>query len=197
MAEPTPDEILARVREVYSGCRTYRDTGVVECRYFPLEGGSMWFCERMTFATAFERPDHFRFEYREQELGEDEWMLILWNAGRVRSITTIKPLPVAEQVTKCERASLVGLECYRLHWSLHEGERVTVWVGCTDFLIRQLDEMSLLDGRHLAELDATLPDDVEPPPRQPFRTESSTTYEPVLDAAIEPERFAQPSSWGS
>src|SRR6185295_5881129 len=48
----SPQQILARMSDVYANCTSYRDEGKVVSSF-----------EEISFATVFERPARFRFEY--------------------------------------------------------------------------------------------------------------------------------------
>lgn len=58
-------DIQSKVANIYAHCRTYRDSGWVETRFH--EGGSLPRVVQRPFTTAFSRPDHFRFEYQEND----------------------------------------------------------------------------------------------------------------------------------
>jgi hypothetical protein len=68
----TADEILARMGEAYANCRTYCDSGCVETRFLTAAGETDWVC-RKPFATAFVRPDRFRFEFKSHHPRRTEW----------------------------------------------------------------------------------------------------------------------------
>jgi hypothetical protein len=61
-----PEEILARMVDVYAHCASYRDSGCVEKRFLTIEGEPD-FVSRRPFSTAFVRPDRFRFEFTSQK----------------------------------------------------------------------------------------------------------------------------------
>ena len=60
---PAVSEIIDRMAETYSKCKTYRDTGTVTTVYKSDRGTDT---EVKNFATAMVRPDQFRFEYTEK-----------------------------------------------------------------------------------------------------------------------------------
>src|SRR5262245_59747489 len=75
-----PEQILAALAEVYASCMTYRDTGCVVTCFIRPDGHSH--TNVQPFATAFVRPNRFRFEnlYRFNE--QSEWDRdILWADG--------------------------------------------------------------------------------------------------------------------
>ncbi len=59
---PNAVDLLVRVNEVYRNCASYRDTGTAGTIFF--EKGKESFRSKLTFTTAFRRPDRFRFEYK-------------------------------------------------------------------------------------------------------------------------------------
>jgi hypothetical protein len=232
--ELTPAEILHRARWVYATCLTYQDRGEVVARILPVEHGGLIDTTRMPFSTAFVRPDRFRFEWAEAEVGpEVEWerALILWNAEGVRSSwslgagveshetvhapigaftgvsdgsaytvpTLLIPGGTGRDSLKADgfalrgRAVIGDRECYELHRSNDLGTR-TLWLGCADFLLRRVFETCEIDGAKMEELLKSA--DVEVERDFPtFRDESTTTYEPIVDAPIDPERFEAPAEW--
>lgn len=76
--EPDAIQILMRMKKVYAGCRSYRDTGEVRTRGV-IEGGS--FASSVPFATAFVRPGPFRFQFTDRGIGERESLFIVWADG--------------------------------------------------------------------------------------------------------------------
>ncbi|NOT32154.1 MAG: DUF2092 domain-containing protein [Planctomycetes bacterium] len=88
-AEPTPEQILEAMKDVYARCRTYMDTGEV---HEVFVDDSRRRTIRKPFTTAFVRPDRFRYEFRDRA-GEEEWNRYLaWKeATEIRSWRDIKP----------------------------------------------------------------------------------------------------------
>ena len=85
----TAVQILDRVSKAYASCRTYRDSGSVKTVFVRTDG--KW-TERRPFATAFVRPDRFRFEYREKRGDDDELRYIVWRQGKdVRTWWDLNP----------------------------------------------------------------------------------------------------------
>lgn len=77
-SELTAEEILRRTREVYSKCKTYRDTGYLEgnSRESPLR------LERTReFTTAFVRPGQFRYQEWDKKRA-NEVRQIIWRNGQ-------------------------------------------------------------------------------------------------------------------
>jgi len=255
MPELTPAEILARAREVYATCRTYRDEGVVVTRTVHLDAAHRH-TSRKPFWTDFVRPDRFRFEWAEATVGDErEWRrhLILMDERGVRAngcgqeelcevdgvhraiagatgvsggsaytVPTLllpggsgrDPLPASESVTPCGRQRVDGHECFGLEHAHREGGKQVLWIGCTDFLLRRIDQEQVFDERVFAQLRKTMEEHAKAASTDeqrrisasalehfertkvpPFRTETVTSYEPVVDASIERERFGEPAAW--
>lgn len=75
-----PDQLLAALAEVYATCATYKDSGEVVTRFRHSNGRPR--TDAKPFATAFVRPDRFRFEYRHRYNERDDWdRCIVWAAG--------------------------------------------------------------------------------------------------------------------
>jgi outer membrane lipoprotein-sorting protein len=84
----TPQEIFDRMAKVYAGCKSYRDTGVVKTVFVEALGNRT---VKKPFKTAFVRPEHFRFEYTEDQGGR-ETRYIVWRKGKtVQTWWTLKP----------------------------------------------------------------------------------------------------------
>jgi len=64
----TPRQILERMAAVYANCTSYRDEGKVVSPY-----------EEISFATAFERPSRFRYEYTRSGRRSDRY--VIWRAA--------------------------------------------------------------------------------------------------------------------
>ncbi|MBV9470072.1 MAG: hypothetical protein JO316_25535 [Abitibacteriaceae bacterium] len=75
---PNAQQILGHMAKVYTECKSYRDTGVVKSANgtFSMEG---------TFATAFVRPDRFRFDYTGKNSIRPEFRYIVCQKGQVIS----------------------------------------------------------------------------------------------------------------
>jgi hypothetical protein len=73
-------QVLARVNEVYAACQSYRDTGVA--RVTTISSG-MSRQDSQPFATAFVRPDRFRFDFggRGPRVGELWLRPVIWFDG--------------------------------------------------------------------------------------------------------------------
>jgi len=195
-----PDEILKRMGNAYANCRTYRDTGRVTTIFIT---GKRRHAEVKDFESAFVRPDQFRFEYREEQGGFVNQRYIIWRKGEsVKSYWTIKPeirvwetlsmataaatgvsagtahtiptLLMPHEISGRKLTELTDLSklddgvereipCYRIRGM--EGDRpMTLWIEKQTFLLWRIDS------------GHKFPD---------FRTEVTTTYEPVSDDSIE------------
>lgn len=89
----TAAELLRASAAVYAGCRTYRDRGRVVTRFRDARGRRSFATER-PFATAFVRPDRFRFEFRgRSHPSRSPWTryLVHADAGRVRTWWGVRP----------------------------------------------------------------------------------------------------------
>src|SRR5262245_44238617 len=76
----TPRQILARMASVYANCISYRDEGKVVSIF-----------EEISFATVFERPSSFRYEYRRAGTAPDNYVIWRTAPGDARSWWTIRP----------------------------------------------------------------------------------------------------------
>jgi len=77
-------QILDRVEQIYRGCQSYQDSGLVETVFFEATGQRT---RRLSFKTALVRSHTFRFEFRE---GSDSY--VVWSNGvDVRSWWSIQP----------------------------------------------------------------------------------------------------------
>jgi hypothetical protein len=88
-------QVLGRVEEVYAACESYRDTGVARVL---TQGGGMSRQDSQPFATAFIRPDRFRFDFggRGPRVGELWARPVIWFDGTaVRAFSPADGLPHA------------------------------------------------------------------------------------------------------
>jgi len=149
------------------------------------------------FTTAFVRPDRFRFEYEYKER-----RYILWRKGNdvqtwwdvtpgikkpaslrlalaaatgvsSSSAKTVPALLIPDEVgggrltgiteaQRIEDAKLDKVECFRIQGQ-YAGSPMTIWVEKETFLVRRIDSQKKFDD---------------------FRTERTTTYEPVINGEI-------------
>jgi len=75
----TPRQILARMANVYANCVSYRDEGKVVSPY-----------EEISFATLFERPSRFRFEYTRSGPRSDRYVIWRTTPGDAQSWWTLR-----------------------------------------------------------------------------------------------------------
>ena len=201
----TGPEVLAKTVERYAKARTYRDTGVVRIVYFETLGKRT---EERPFKTAFVRPDAFRFEYVETTFAGGKRRYVVWQGGRdvrtwwdvrpgVESVSsldmalsgatgvsggsahTVPRLLLPETVLGRSLGEMKDVKrlgdapcgegtCARLSGVYAETRR-TVWVDLKSSLLRRI------------EFETVFPD---------FRTEETTTYEPVVDGEVPAELLA-------
>jgi outer membrane lipoprotein-sorting protein len=83
-------EVLGRVQEVYAACESYRDTGVARVT---TTASGMSRQDSQPFATAFVRPDRFRFDFggRGPRVGELWVRPVIWFDG-----TTVRAFSPAD-----------------------------------------------------------------------------------------------------
>jgi outer membrane lipoprotein-sorting protein len=75
----TAQDVLDRVAKAYAGCKSYHDSGVVKTLFVQADGNRT---VEKPFATAFVRPDRFRFEYKDKAGGGPERCYIVWRKGK-------------------------------------------------------------------------------------------------------------------
>jgi hypothetical protein len=81
--------ILLRMKKLYAGARSYRDKGEVTIATI-IEGGRAG--NQLPFATAFLRPQRFRFQFTDRGLGERSSSYIVWSdPSDIRSWWDAKP----------------------------------------------------------------------------------------------------------
>jgi hypothetical protein len=200
-ADLSATQILTRVEQVYAGCTSYSDTGVVTTVFHRDNGITR--TDEKPFKTAFVRPDRFRFEYSETSTNGRKSQYVVWrNASEVKSRWTIRrgvkneaSLSIAiagatgvsggsahtvpallmpgeieglklsdlSQVTRAQSQKWRDEDCFRIDGIQLEGV-ISLWVDRNTFLIRRLDERKEHDG---------------------FRTEKTTTYEPVINEPVD------------
>ena len=195
----TAAQILERLAKTYSSSQTYRDTGVVTTVYIEADGKRS--VER-PFTTAFIRPDRLRFEYRDKIINNKERHYIIWTAaGQIQtwwdvtpgvkkpkslaralagaklvsggSAHTVPALLLPNEVigtrltdlsdgTRLPDDKLDALDCFRIQGKLDETS-VTLWIDNAAGLLRRLDSTEKFEK---------------------FRTETTTTYDPVINAEV-------------
>jgi RNA polymerase sigma factor (sigma-70 family) len=200
--EAKPDDLSAkqiveRMVKAYADCKTYQDSGIVKTLFVEKSGNRT---VEKHFTTAFVRSDRFRFEYKE-DLGRRQMRYIIWtNAKEVKTWWDIKPgidkpkslelalgaavgvssyssinisellMPdlmgshrlVLKEPKRAEDGKLDKVECFRVEGKFG-GEPITVWIDKKSNLVRRIDEQAKFDN---------------------FRTEQTTTYNPVIGEEI-------------
>lgn len=74
------EAILAKVAKIYSECKSYRDSGVLEMIHYDRFKST----KRSTFETVFVRPDNYRFQfkYRHGEADDEFFTFIAWRKDK-------------------------------------------------------------------------------------------------------------------
>ncbi len=201
-ADLSAQALLARVGRTYAQCKSYQDTGVVRIVY--LEPGGRRIEER-PFKTAFMRPDRFRFEYQETGILGTKRRYIVWRLGsHVQTWWDVKPgiekaaslssalsgatgvsggsahaipalllpgevegrrLTDMTEVRRIADAEVGGVGCFCVEGKYANLPR-TVCIDRTMFLVRRI------------EFQTTFPR---------FRTQETTTYEPLINEPVAQE----------
>ena len=189
----TAKQIVGRMAEEYAKCKSYRDSGVVKTVFIMTDRKRI---VEKPFTTAFVRPDRFRFEYKDKGR-----RYIIWRKGNdiqtwwdvtpgikkpeslegaleaatgvsSRSTITVPIMLIPDEfrgrrltnITEAERiedAKFDEVDCFRIQGSV--GSPMTIWVDKKTFLLRRIDSQTKFDD---------------------FRTEQTTTYEPVINGKI-------------
>jgi len=149
---PSVDSVLGRMAQVYRDAHSYLDRGTATSVI--RIAGSQDHRERLTFSTAFVRPDRFRFEFRDD--GDAEKAHVIWTDNGVAhakwyerpdEVTTSPsvdgPLDNAASVSGRTSALVPGLLQSQARWLLarFEGAR--------------LDGKEVIDGRACWRVHAT------------------------------------------
>ena len=195
-------EIIGRMSKAYSGCASYRDTGVVRIEYL---GTVVEHTEERPFATAFERPDCFRFEFEETNPLGQASRYVVWRLGdRVKTWWDIRPGVQEAPSLHMALAGATGVSGGSAHTipalllpQEISGRRLT---GMSD--IEQVADAEVggascfcIEGTYAnmratvcvgkrdflvrrVSFERTFPN---------FRTRYTTTYEPVIDEPVAPE----------
>lgn len=200
--EAKPDKLSAtqivdRMVKAYTDCKSYRDSGIVKT-VFVLKGGNT--TVEKPFTTAFVRPDRFRFEYKEK-IGDQQMRFIIWSnvkgvktwwglkpgiatpeslelaLGGAAGVSSLSSLNIPQllmpekmgwrrlALTSPKRAKdgkLGKVECFRVEGKFGDNP-ITLWIDKKSYLVRRIDEQAKFDN---------------------FRTEQTTTYDPIIDGKI-------------
>ncbi len=191
---PTAKQLLERMSKTYADCKTYRDSGVVTTLFVQDTGNRT---VEKPFKTAFVRPDQFRFEYK-----DDASRYIIWSKGKALqtwwdvepgiekpasmqlavagatgvsagSASRIPGLLMPDQLggwggihvsgaKRIDDGKLEKVECFRVEGK-YVKKPITLWIDKKSYLVRRVDGQTKFDN---------------------FRTEETTTYDPVVDGEI-------------
>ena len=195
----TAKQIVKRMAEEYAKCKSYQDLGVVKTVFIHPD---LKRTVEKPFTTAFVRPDRFRFEYREIKRANREYRYIVYCNGKdiqtywdvhrgIRkpeslsmalagptgvsggSAHTIPVMLLPDEVSRRRLTDIPELkriddvifdkvDCFRIQGQ-SVGSPMTIWVDKNTFLLRRIDAKRKFDD---------------------FRTERTTTYEPVINGEI-------------
>ena len=195
----TAKQILDRMAKTCAECKTYRDSGVVTTVFIEASGNQT---VEKPFNTSFVRPDRFRFEYHKKTSVGQKERYIVWRKGKeVQTWWDIKPGVQKEESLDLAIAGATGVSGGSAHTipalllphevsgrpltDLTESKRIddgnlekvgcfriqanyadvpeTLWIDKRSFLVRRIDAQEKFAN---------------------FRTEETTTYEPVVDGEI-------------
>jgi len=109
--EPSAEQILSRMAEVYSKCNSYRDTGTAK-------GNLKSFSIELQFKTVFTRPDRFRYEYLDKDKMPDgrDNRFIIWRKGsEVAHWWSIEPQRKMPESLSAAIASATGVSLQTAH----------------------------------------------------------------------------------
>jgi hypothetical protein len=211
---PTPEsltavQILDRVSKAYAHCRTYRDSGFVQIVF--IRPDRKW-SEKKVFSTAFDRPDRFRFEYKEKQ-GEDELRYLVWRHGKdVRTWWDVKPGVERPPSLGLALAGATGVSGGSAHTvpALLLPDEVGGWQLTSMTDVRRIEDAKLgevdcfrVRGAYV-EAQATVWIEKKTflvrridsgNEFDDFRTEETTVYDPVVDGELTDEmlRFDPPT----
>lgn len=197
-------QIVERMTKAYADCKSYQDSGVVTTMFFMADR------DRTTerpFTTAFVRPDRFRFEYKENDGSTKPSRYIIWSSSKdIQTWWDVRPgiekpksmqlaLAAATGVSggsshtipslllpgkvgaslsamtipkRVQDGNLGKVECFRIEGTLGN-QPCTVWIDKKSYLLRRIDEQTQFDD---------------------FRTEQTTTYNPVINEEISDKTLA-------
>jgi hypothetical protein len=201
-------EILKPVADVYAGCKTYQDSGVVATEIKDSGGDRSRRVER-PFATAFVRPDRFRLESREVRTeGDATPRAIVWWKGeeiktwaRKRTASKETPRTYAEAFGE-PRGVAVG-SAYTVPALLLTGQNIGRRLSDLTGVQRLNDDKA---GKADCYCVKGSYGDVETTvwvekvsflirrvdrrfQAETFSSDETTTYEPVVDAEVPPARL--------
>jgi hypothetical protein len=186
----TPRQILARMAAAYANCTSYRDEGKVVSIF-----------EEISFATAFERPSSFRFEYRRGGNDPDSYVIWRTSPGEARSWWTIRP-ETRSLSLDLATAGAIGVSASSSHNipRLLMPYEVTGFSFASNDWVDMLPESESVDGHACYKLSGHYPLSPETPVslwidkdsfliRKVLANSATITYSPQLNVAINRAEF--------
>jgi len=108
-------EILRRTAAAYRLFETYQDTGYVYSIHNPGKPDERH--SSLAFKTTFQRPDLFRFEWREKDLKGSERCSVIWSDGQLSNSRVFGRNTIVDD--DCDRRSLVQQAAGPSHGTAH------------------------------------------------------------------------------
>jgi len=202
--EPKPEalkaeDVLGRMAKVYSGCKSYRDSGVVKTVFVQANGNRT---VEKPFTTVFLRPDRFRFEFKENNGRGQERRYIIWRKGKeVQTWWDIKPGVEKPESLNLALAGATGVSDLSAHTvpalllpKEVEGRRLMDMTEAKRIDDAKLDKVDCfrIEGKFGGNPTTLWIDQKSFLVRQidaqnkfdDFRTETTTTYDPAIDDEI-------------
>jgi len=186
----TPRQILSRMANVYANCFSYRDEGKVVSTF-----------EEISFATVFERPSSFRFEYRRSGPRPDRYIIWRTAPGDAQSWWTVRPETRAQKMNLAI-ATATGVSVASSHnipRLLMPDEVDGFSLGIDDWVDAATSEESVngrlcykLSGHYPASPGASLTLWIDKETflvRRIFSNNATVTYSPQLNVPIERSSF--------
>ena len=201
----TAKDIIQRMAEAYAKSRSYSDSGVVKTVFISTDSRRT---TEKPFTTAFIRPDRFRFEFREKKHGNREYRYIVYRDGKdvqtywdvdngIRkaesldgavaraagvssgSAHRIPAMLLPDEITwrrairfhdpkRIGDAVFDTADCFRIHDAIMGGP-VTLWIDKKTFMLRKVYREQMFED---------------------FRTQETTTYEPMVNGPIRDKMLA-------
>jgi outer membrane lipoprotein-sorting protein len=201
--EPKPDalaarDVLDRMAKTYAECKSYRDSGMGKIKIIEPQGK---FVQATSFSTVFVRPKRFRFEYTQKQMFFETRRILWCNGNEVKSWWSVQPGIKKEESLGMAVAGATGVSggsahtipalllpnevggrcltdlteakrieddhigkvaCFRINGNYGDSP-MTLWLDQKQFLVRRMDSQRKFKD---------------------FRTEETTTYEPVIEEKI-------------
>jgi hypothetical protein len=205
--DPEARAILDKVAHQYATCKTYQDKGRVKTTFDSRERK---YTTEEPFSTAFVRPDQLRFEFKSQFPSSSRWYrhvihsnssgtqswqedfcFIIENEDSLElalagftgisggSADLIPPLLVNGEsscgrfegltnLTLLPEADFNGTVCIRIDGKNKLRDTESLWIGKESLLLLRMDSSHIFKD---------------------FQTQETTTYEPEIDCAVNPEEL--------